>query len=200
MYIAEIPNRSSPPAILLRESYRQAGKVKTRTLANVTHWPAEQIEAFRRVLRGETLVPANEALVVDRTLPHGHVLAVLGTLRRLGLERILHSRPSRARTLVVAMIVARILDPQSKLATARGLDDETALNSLGEELGLGDADADALYEAMDWLLPRQAGIEKRLAKQIEKLRKRFGLTRVVLVGDRGMLTSARIKEDLRPID
>jgi len=271
MYIAEIPNRSSPPAILLRESYRQAGKVKTRTLANVTHWPAEPIEAFRRVLRGETLVPANEALVVDRTLPHGHVLAVLGTLRRLGLERILHSRPSCARTLVVAMIVARILDPQSKLATARGLDDETALNSLGEELGLGDADADALYEAMDWLLPRQAGIEKRLAKkhlqdgalvlydvtssyfegvkcplakrgynrdgkkgklqivygllctaagcpvavevfegntadpktlakQIEKLRKRFGLTRVVLVGDRGMLTSARIKEDLRPID
>ena len=172
MYIATIPNRSSPPAILLRESYRQAGKVKTHTVANLTRWPADKIEAFRRVLRGETLVPVNEALVVERTLPHGHVLAVLGTLRRLGLERVLHSRPRRQRALVVAMIVARILDPRSKRATARGLDDETsipvgiaALSSLGEELGLGDADADELYEAMDWLLPRQAAIEKKLAKK-----------------------------------
>ncbi len=165
MYIATIPNRSSPPAILLRESYRQAGKVKTHTVANLTRWPADKIEAFRRVLRGETLVPVNEALTVERTLPHGHVLAVLGTLRRLGLERVLHSRPSRQRALVVAMIAARILDPRSKLATARGLDGETALSSLGEELGLGDADADALYEAMDWLRPRQAAIEKKLAKK-----------------------------------
>ena len=278
MYIATIPNRSSPPAILLRESYRQAGKVKSRTVTNLTRWPAEQVESFRRVLRGETLVSVHEALVVERTLPHGHTLAVLGTLRRLGLERVLHSRPSRQRTLVVAMIAARILDPRSKLATARGLDDETAipvgiaaLSSLGEELGLGDTDADELYEAMDWLLPRQAAIEKKLAKkhlqdgslvlydvsssyfegikcplakrghcrdgkkgklqiacglmcttdgcpvavevfegnpadpktlacQIEKLRKRFGLTRLILVGDRGMLTSARIEEELRPID
>ena len=271
MYIATIPNRSSPPAILLRESYRQAGKVKTRTVTNLTQWPAEQIETFRRVLRGETLVPVNEALVIERTLPHGHVVAVLGTLRRLGLERILHSRPSRERALVVAMIVARILDPRSKLATARGLDDETALSSLSEELGLGDNDADALYEAMDWLRPRQAAIEKKLAKkhlqdgalvlydvtssyfegtqcplakrgkcrdgkkgklqivyglmcttegcpvavevfegntadpktlacQIDKLRKRFGLTRLILVGDRGMLTCARIEEALRPIE
>ncbi len=271
MYIATIPNRSSPPAILLRESYRQAGKVKSRTVTNLTHWPAERIEAFRRVLRGETLVPVNEALVIERTLPHGHVVAVLGTLRRLGLERILHSRPRRQRALVVAMIVARILDPRSKLATARGLDDETALSSLGEELGLDDVDADTLYEAMGWLLPRQAAIEKKLAKQhlqdgalvlydvtssyfegtqcplakrghcrdgkkgkrqivygllctaagcpvavevfegntadpktlacqIEKLRKRFGLTRLILVGDRGMLTCARIEEELRPID
>ena len=94
MYIATIPNRSSPAAILLRESYRQAGKVKTRTVTNLTHWPAERVEAFRRVLRGETLVPVHEALTVERTLPHGHTLAVLGTLRRLGLERVLHSRPS----------------------------------------------------------------------------------------------------------
>ena len=172
MYIAAIPNRSSPPAMLLRESDRQAGKGKSHTVANLTRWPADKIEAFRRVLRGETLVPVNEALVVERTLPHGHVLAVLGTLRRLGLERVLHSRPRRQRALVVAMIVARILDPRSKLATARGLDDETAipvgiaaLSSLGEELGLGDTDADELYEAMDWLLPRQAAIEKKLAKK-----------------------------------
>ncbi len=137
MYVAEIPNRSSPPAILLRESYREGGKVKTRTLANLSRWPPEQIEALRRVLAGETVVPVSEALVVERTLPHGHVLAVLGTLRRLGLERILHSRPGRERDGVVAMIVARILDPRSKLATARGLDDATASSSPGEALGLG---------------------------------------------------------------
>ena len=115
MYIATIPNRSSPPAILLRENYRAGGKVKTRTLGNVTHWPAEKVQSLRRVLRNETLVPVHEALAIERTLPHGHVVAVLGTLRRLGLERTLHSRPSRERALVVAMIVARILDPRSKL-------------------------------------------------------------------------------------
>ena len=119
MYIATIPNRSSPPAILLRESYRQDGTVKTRTLANLTHWPPAQREALRRVLRGDTLVAPEDAFEIIRSLPHGHVVAVLGTLRRLGLEAILSAKKSQQRDLVVAMIVARLLDPRSKLATAR---------------------------------------------------------------------------------
>jgi len=119
MYIATVPNRSSPPAILLRESYRQDGTVKTRTLANLTHWPPAQREALRRVLRGDTLVAPEDAFEIIRSLPHGHVVAVLGTLRRLGLEAILSAKKSQQRDLVVAMIVARLLDPRSKLATAR---------------------------------------------------------------------------------
>ena len=271
MYVAVIPNRSSPPAVLLRESYRQGGKVKTRTLANLTHWPSEKVEALRRVLRGEALVPPAEALQIDRSLPHGHVAAVLGTLHRLGLDRLVSTKRNRARDLVVAMIAARVVDPQSKLATARGLDPETAGTSLGEALGLGSAEAEELYAAMDWLLPRQTKMErdlaarhleegtlvlydvtssyfegtkcplgrrgysrdgkrgklqivygllctyegcpvavevfegntsdpKTLANQITKLRKRFGLHRVVLVGDRGMITTARIEEELQPIE
>jgi transposase len=270
MYVATVPNRASPPAVLLRESYRQGGKVKTRTLANLTHWPSAKVEALRRVLRGEALVPPAEALQIERSLPHGHVAAVLGTLHRLGLDRLVCTKRNRDRDLVVAMIVARIVDPQSKLATARGLDAETAGTSLGEALGLGSAEAEELYAAMDWLLPRQTKMErelaarhleegtlvlydvtssyfegtkcplgrrgysrdgkrdklqivygllcthegcpvavevfegntsdpKTLANQIAKLRKRFGLHRVVLVGDRGMITTARIEEELRPI-
>ncbi len=269
MYIATVPNRSSPPAYLLRESYRENGKVKNRTLANLSSLPIQQIERLRRVFRGEELVSPDDAFEIERSLPHGHVAAVLGTLRRIGLEPILASKRSPQRDLVVAMIVARILEPHSKLATARGLDAETATSSLADVLELESASADELYEAMEWLQARQAKIEQKLAKkhlhdgtlilydvtstyfegrtcplakfgynrdgkrdklqivfgvlcnaegcpvavevfegntadpntvakQIRKLRDRFGLTRVVLVGDRGMLTEARIREDLAP--
>src|SRR5215510_3718286 len=271
MYIATIPNRSSPPAILLRESYRQDGKVKTRTLANLTHWPPAQREALRRVLRGETLVAPEDAFEIIRSLPHGQVAAVLGTLRRLGLDALLAAQQSRQRDLVIAMIVARLIDPQSKLATARSWHPETALTSLGQTLGVAAADARALYQAMDWLRRRQAPLETALAQRhlregtlalydltstyfeghtcplaqfghsrdgkkgkvqivfglvcnaegcpvavevfegntgdpttvapvIAKLRQRFHLPRVVLVGDRGLLTDARIREDLKPVE
>ena len=271
MYIATIPNRSSPPAILLRESYREDGQVKTRTLANLTHWPPAQREALRRVLRGETLVAPEDAFEIMRSLPHGHVAAVLGTLRRLGLDALLAAQKSRQRDLVVAMIVARLIDPQSKLATARSWHPETALTSLGQTLGVAAADARALYQAMDGLRRRQPPLETALAKRhlsegtlalydltstsfeghtcplaqfghsrdgkkgkvqivfglvcnaagcpiavevfegnpgdpttvapvITKLRQRFHLRRVVLVGDRGLLTDARIREELKPVE
>ena len=271
MYIESVPNRNSPPCILLRESYRQGGKVRKRTLANLTHWPAEVVEALRRALRDDTGVQSLEqAVEVVRSRPHGHVAAVLGALRRCGLERLLSARRCRERDAVVAMIVARILDPRSKLATARGLNGETLSSSLGELLGLQDADADELYAALDWLLQRQERIENALAKrhlvertlvlydvsttyfdgrtcplarlghshdgkphrlqivfgllcdrhgcpiavevfpgntsesktfvaQIQKVRQRFRVTRVVWVGDRGMITQARIEQDLRGV-
>lgn len=276
MYIATVPNRSSPPAILLRESRRQGKKVKTRTLANLTHWSAEKLEALRRVLADEGGPAGPSArregspeFEIQRSLPHGHVAAVLGTLRRLGVERIVASKCGPARNLVVAMIVARVIDPRSKLATARGLGRETAFTTLGEALGVSAATEDDLYAAMDWLLPRQAAMEKAFAarhlaehtlvlydvtstyyegrtcplarfghnrdgkknklqivfgllcnaegcpvgvevfegntadpktltKQIDKIQGRFKLKRVVLVGDRGMLTEARIEQELRP--
>jgi len=270
MYIATIPNRTSSPAILLRAGYREEGKVKTRTLANITHWPPEKIEALRQLLRGKSLIPASGAFEIQRSLPHGHVVAVLGTMRRIGLDSIIASRRTRQRELVVAMIVARIIDPCSKLATARGLGKETAFSTLGEMLDVESADEDELYEAMDWLLVRQAAIEAKMAKrhlsegtlvlydvtstyfegrtcplakfghnrdgkknkpqivfgllcnvegcpvavevfdgdtgdpstlatQIQKLRKRFRLNRVVMVGDRGMLTDTRIQKELKPV-
>src|SRR5262249_51635642 len=160
-----VPNRSSPPAILLRESYRQDGTVKTRTLANLTHWPPAQREALRRILRGDTLVAPEDAFEIIRSLPHGHVVAVLGTLRRLGVEAIMAANKSRQRDLVVAMIVARLLAPRSQLATARSWNPDTALTSLGQTLGVASADARALYHAMDWLLRRQPQIEIALAKR-----------------------------------
>jgi len=270
MYIATIPNRTSPPAILLRAGYREEGKVKTRTLANITHWPPEKIEALRQLLSGKSLIPASGAFEIQRSLPHGHVVAVFGTMRRIGLDCIIASRRTRQRELVVAMIVARIIDPCSKLATARGLGKETAFSTLGEMLDVESADEDDLYEAMDWLLVRQAAIEAKMAKrhlsegtlvlydvtstyfegrtcplakfghnrdgkknkpqivfgllcnvegcpvavevfdgdtgdpstlatQIQKLRKRFRLNRVVMVGDRGMLTDTRIQKELKPV-
>src|SRR5262245_31074427 len=270
MYIATIPNRSSPPAILLRESYRQGGQVKTRTLANLTDWPPAQLDALRHVLRGDLLVAPEDAFEIVRSLPHGHVAAVLGTVRRLGVDRLIAAKKSWHRELVLAMIVARLLTPQSKLATARGLGPETASTSLGDTLGIAAADADALYTAMDWLLPRQPRIEAALAArhladgslvlcdltstyfegrtcplaqfghsrdgkkgkvqivvglvcnaagcpvavevfpgntsdpttlapQLQKLRSQFHLQRVVVVGDRGLLTEARIREELQPV-
>ena len=271
MYIDVVPNRSSPPAILLRESFWKDGKVRKRTLANLSKLPPHLIDALRRRLKGAppSDTPLQDAFDIVRSLPHGHVAAALSSLRHCGLESLIASRRSRQRDLVVAMIVARILDPRSKLATARGLSSQTATDTLPEMLGLADADANELYQAMDWLLQRQAAIETRLAdkhlkegalvlydltstwfegrhcplarhgysrdrkrgylqlvfgllctregwplaieafqgdtadpstlaSQVNKLRKRFGLSRVALVGDRGLLTEARIREDLQP--
>jgi transposase len=270
MYVESVPNRHSPPAILLRESFRQNGKIVKRTLANLSAWPASQIDLLRRVLKGESLVSPAEAFQIQRSAPHGHVAAALGTLRRLGLEPILSRSPGPERNLVVAMIVARILEPSSKLATARGLHPDTATSSLAAVLGLEETiDEMQLYRSLDWLLARQASIENALAKrhlaegslvlydvsstyfegrhcplarfghsrdersgnpqivfglltnsegcpvavevfegntgdpttvasQITKLRQRFQLKKLILVGDRGMLTSARIREDLQP--
>src|SRR5690349_14679011 len=137
MYVAVIPNRGSPPAVLLRESYRESGKTKNRTLANLSGWPPERVEQLRAVLRGERLLPA-AAVEVVRALPHGHVLAALGTARRIELDALLPRRaPQRRRDLALALIVGRLLDPAAKLATARMLDPATASHSLGETLGLG---------------------------------------------------------------
>ena len=270
MYVASVPNRRSRPAILLRESYRQDGKVKSRTLANISHLAPRQIEALRLALAGSlapSATPLPESFRISRSLPHGHVAAVLGCLRNLRLDSILAPSSSRQRDLVVAMIVARIIDPASKLATARGLHSDTLHHSLGDLLHLDSSDETELYEAMDWLLPQQARIEQALAKshlsqgglvlydltstyfegrhcplaklghsrddksgklqivfglltnavgcpvavevfagntadpktvanQVVKLRQRFGLSDMVLIGDRGMITSARIREDL----
>jgi hypothetical protein len=270
MYVTSVPNRGSPPAILLRESYRDNGKVKTRTLANLSHWPEHKVENFKRALKGlPPAVDLSEAFEITRSLPHGHVAAVLGTARALGIDELLDSVPSRQRDLVMAMLVAQVIAPASKLATARGLRAETATSSLGQVLGVSACDEDDLYAAMDWALERKDGVEnalaarhlvngtlvlydvssaafegrtcplgkighardgvkgrlqivygllcspagipiaievfegstadpKTLAAQITKLKTRFGLARVCLVGDRGMLTNARIRDEIRP--
>jgi transposase len=163
MYITEVPNRNSPPAVLLRESYREEGQVKNRTLANLSKLPPETIEGLRRVLKGETLVAPEEAFEIERTLPHGHVAAVLGTLRKLKLQTLIGSRRSRMRDLVVSMIVSRVIHPMSKLATAQGMKKDTAFTSLGEILGLEGVEDREMYEAMDWLLARKERIERKLA-------------------------------------
>jgi hypothetical protein len=165
MYIDVVPNRTSPPAVLLRESYRVGKQTKKRTLANLSALPPEAVEVLRRALRGQKLVPLEEAFQVERGRAHGHVAAVLGTLRKLGLESLLSARPCRERDLAVGMIVARILDPASKLATARGLGAETAFSTLAGELGLEEASVDELYAALDWLLERQDRIERKLAQR-----------------------------------
>src|SRR4029453_10557886 len=166
MYVAVVPNRGSPPAILLRESYREAGKTKNRTLANLSRWPAERIEQLRAVLRGDRLVPAAEAVEIVHSLPHGHVLATLGPARRIALDAVLPPRaPQRRRDLAVALIVARLLEPAAKLATARMLDPATASHSLGEVLGLGKVAAKEVYAALDWLGREQPFIEAQLARR-----------------------------------
>src|ERR1700738_1983338 len=270
MYVAVIPNRGGPPAILLRESYRQAGKTKNRTLANLSRWPAERIEQLRAVLRGDKLLPAAAAVEIVRALPHGHVLAALGTARRIALDPGLPRRaPQRRRDLALVLIVARLLEPAAKLATARMRPPATASHSLGEMLGLGKVVAKEVYAALDWLGREQPFIEATLARrrlkdgalllydvtstylegrccelaqhgysrdhradrpqlviglmcaadgcpvavevfegntadpatlsaQIDKLKQRFQLQRVVMVGDRGVLTSARIEQTLQP--
>ena len=161
MYVATVPNRNSPPAILLREGYREGGKVKNRTLANLSKLPPAAVEAIRRVLKGEQLVSTDELfeIVEDGSPAHGNVEAVLTAMRRLGFAGLLCSRSSRQRDLVVAMVAARILKPQSKLALSRSWSGTT----LADMVGIGEADEDEMYEAMDWLLERQDNIEKKLA-------------------------------------
>jgi transposase len=273
MYVERIPNRNSPPAILLRESYRDGDKFKRRTLANLSDWPEARIEALRLVLRDEAVAPTDqETVTLLRSLPHGHVAAALGTLRKIGLDRVLSQggvQPRREVMLCVAMLVARLIDPASKLATARCLTDDTATSSLGQVLSLGPVDEQELYEALDWLLGQQQRIERALARrhlehgtlvlydvtstyfegrtcplakrgynrdgkrgklqivlglmctaegcpvavevfegnvgdpstlasQIDKLKQRFRLKQIVLVGDRGMITEARINETIKP--
>lgn len=270
MYIESVPNRNSPPAILLRESYRDGDKIKKRTIANLSDWPTQIVEGLRTLLKGGKVAPANqESIIVRRALPHGHVAAVLGTLRGIGLDRVLGPARNRCRDLVTAMIVMRLLAPASKLATARMLDPLTAASSLGEVMGLGPVDEDELYVALDWLDERQEAIEKALARkhlhdgtlvlydvsssylegrccdlarlgynrdgkqgklqivygllcapdgcpvaievfegdtgdprtlaaQIDKVKKRFALDRVALVGDRGMITQARLDAEIAP--
>jgi len=253
-----VPNRKSRPAILLREGWREGGRVRKRTLANLTNWPEAKVEALRLVLSGREMVPKDEFYSVERSIPHGHVEAVLGTIRKLGVDKLIGSRPCRERELVLAMIAQRIIDPCSKLATTRQWHETT----LARELGVEEVDEDELYGAMDWLLGRQRRIENKLARrhldegavvlydltsssyygrtcplatlghnrdgkklpcivyglladaqgrpvsvdvyrgntgdpstvpdQVDKLRGRFGLSRVVLVGDRGMLTDTQI--------
>jgi transposase len=163
MYIAIIPNRDSPPAVLLREGYREDGKVKTRTLANLSKLPAEAIDVLGQVLKGKQMVSTDEVfkVVEDGSRGHGHAEAVLTAMRRLGFSGLLNTRPSRQRDLVVAMVAARILQPQSKLATTRWWSSTT----LPETLGVSPTDEDELYEALDWLLEHQANIEKKLAKR-----------------------------------
>lgn len=272
MYIEVVPNRDSKPCILLRESYRQDGKVCKRTLANLSKLPMEAIEGLRALLRGGAVVEDfPQSFEIVRSQPYGHVAAVLGTLRQIGLDHDLDPQRCTERDLVVAMIVARILEPGSKLATARGLGQEAPLSALVEELDLLDVDERKLYAALDWLYVRQDAIEQRLAgrhlqegslvlydvtstyfeghscplaqlgysrdgkkgtlqivfgllcnqegcpvavevfagntadpktltPQVEKVRKKFGLKRVIFVGDRGMLTSARLREDFHGVE
>ena len=271
MYIERVPNRNSPPAVLLRESYREGGKVKKHTIANLSDWPDARIEEFRAFLKGAKVTAApEEAFEITRSRPHGHVAAVLASLRRLNVHTLVDRSGSTNRDIIEALIVARVVDPCSKLATVRGLHEGTLSSSLGELLGIENIDEDDVYAAMDWLVARQEKMEKALAKrhledgtlvlydlsstwyeghtcplaargysrdgkkgtlqinfgllcdrdgrpvavevfegntadpstiaaQVDKLRKRFKLERVVLVGDRGMITSARIRDDLKPV-
>ncbi|MFC1642935.1 IS1634 family transposase, partial [Myxococcota bacterium] len=166
MYIETVPNRGSPPAILLREGWREGGKVKKRTLANLSDWPDHKVQALAAVLKGKAVVgDIQQAFEVVRSLPHGHVTAVLRTLQKLKLDQVLSRTPSSARALCVAMIVSRIVSPCSKLSLARGLADDTADSSLGELLGVQNADEEQCYAAMDWLLERQSAIESALAQR-----------------------------------
>ncbi|WP_420065245.1 IS1634 family transposase [Microcystis aeruginosa] len=166
MYIEKVPNRNSPPAVLLRESYREGDQVKKRTLANLSKLPDDIIDNLKLALKGATLsmtegIPNHFEVI--RSLPHGHVMAILETIKKLDLDKIISEKSSRIRNLVVAMIVARIINPKSKLATARGFNSETCSQSLGQLLDLEKADEDELYNALDWLLEKQEKIEKHLA-------------------------------------
>lgn len=161
MYIDIVPNRNSRPTALLREGWREGKKTFVRTLSNISHWPAHQVQALRDVLKGKRLVPADELISVERTTPHGHVEAILGTIKKLKLDKMISSRPCKEKNLVLAMIAERLLNPCSKLATTRVWHSTT----LAEELSVKDANEEDLYEAMDWLTNRQARIEGKLAKQ-----------------------------------
>jgi len=159
MHIEVVPNRTSPPAVLLRESYREGERVRKRTLANLSALSVDQVDTIRRALKGEKLVPVAELFEIVRSVHHGHVQAVLTAIKQLGLESLIASRPSRERDLIVAMVTARILEPASKLATTRWWH----TTSVAEVFGVTDADEDDLYAALDWLITRQEHIEKKLA-------------------------------------
>ena len=168
MYIERVPNRNSPPAVLLRESYREGDKVKKRTLANLSKLPEDVVENMKLALKGgqisiESGMPSNFEVI--RSLPHGHVAAILETMKKLGLSQIISKQSSRKKNLVLAMIVARIINPKSKLATCRGFNHQTCSNSLGQLLNLENAKEDELYEALDWLLEQQSEIEDKLAEK-----------------------------------
>jgi len=271
MYIEVVPNRKSKPTILLREGRREGRRVVKTTLANLTKWPNHVVEGLRVLLKGGVALDRKDPrLKVTRSLPHGHVAAVLGTIRQLGIDRMIGSRRSKQRDLVVGMIASRILSPSSKLATVREWRDESALSSLGEELDIGGVDEQDVYAAMDWLCKRQAKIEQQLAArhlkdgclvlcdvsasyytgthcelakfghkkdrklgvpeivyglicdhegrpvgvevfegntsdpkvfsaQMVKIRQRFGIENLILVGDRGLVTQARITDELAGI-
>jgi len=271
MYIETVPNRNSPPCTLLREAYREGGKVKKKTIANLTHWAPKVVEGLRVLLKGGRVTSVEESNDFDivRSLSHGHVAAIFGEIRVLKLDRLLLSRNCPEKSLALALIASRIINPQSKIATARALWAETASTTLAETVGIESFTDAELYGAMDWLLERQPHIETALAKrhlrdgtlvlydltstyfeghscplakigysrdgkkgtpqivfglltdstgcpvsvevfdgnyadaktlssQIQKIKSRFGLSRVIMVGDRGMLTEARIRDDLRP--
>jgi transposase len=276
MFIETVPNRDSPPAVLLRESYRdEHGRSQKRTLANLSKLPRDVIDALKALLRGGTVIGTGPGeLEIERALPHGHVAAALGTIRKIALDRLILSTTKDAASrrhcdLIVAMIVDRLVEARSKLGFVRAVDDETAASSLGAVLRLGKVQEREAYEALDWLVERQVRIENGLARrhlqdgvlvlydvsssyfegrrcplaqyghsrdhrddrlqivygllctreglpiavevfdgntadpatlsvQVEKLKDRFGISRLVLVGDRGMITSARVRDDLRP--
>src|SRR6202030_3659626 len=276
MFIETVPNRESPPAVLLRESYRdEQGRSQKRTLANLSKLPLDVIDAFKALLKGGTVIGTGpEELEIERSLPHGHVAAVLGMIRKIALDRLILSRDKDAASrrhcdLVVAMMVDRLIEPRSKLGFVRAVDQETANSSLGAVLGLGKVKEHEVYDALDWLFARQERIENGLARrhlqdgvlvlydvtssyfegrrcplaryghsrdhrgdrpqivygllctreglpvavevfdgntadpatlrsQVEKLKDRFAISRLVMVGDRGMITSARIGADLKP--
>ena len=162
MYIDIVPNRTSPPAILLRESVREGKHVRKRTVANLSGLSIKQAEAMRDVLKGKHLAPIEDAFEVTRTQAHGHVEAVRSAMRQLGFDRLIDKQASRERSLVVAMVVGRIIAPEaSKLGMTQAWSDTT----LADDLGIADADENELYAAMDWLLERQGRIEKKLAKR-----------------------------------
>ena len=167
MYIETVPNRNSRPAILLREGWRGGRRTRKRTLANLSDWPAEKLHALQAVLKGDYRgrTPGDDGFSIERTRPHGHVAAVLSVLQRLKLDRLLAAQRGPERDAVIAMIVARVLEPRSKLATARELRATTLSSTLGELLDLSDGDEELLYRAMDWLLPRQDKLERALAKR-----------------------------------
>jgi len=161
MYIDEVPNRNSPPAILLRESTREGSKIHKRTIANLSKWPRSRIEKLRRLLKDEPLFSPDEISVTTQTRQHGNVELVVRAMRKLGFSKLLHRSRSRQRDLVVAMTAQRLLKPDSKLGSVRLINNTT----LGDELGLGDFDEDDLYGAMDWLVENQGAVEKRLARR-----------------------------------
>ncbi len=269
-HVDSIPNRNSPPAILLRQAWREGKRIRRRTIANLSKLPPALVDGIRTVVRGGAAFERIEdAFPIHRALPHGHVAAILGTCQQLGLGRILHRNPSRTRDLALAAVAARALNPASKLATARRLSPESADSSLGPILNLGPVHGNEVLHMLDWLLERQPWIEKSLANrhlhggamvlydvtssylegrrcplarfgysrdgkkdrqqmvfgllctpdgcpvavqvfpgntadpttvaaQVQKVRRRFRIEHLALVGDRGMLTSARIREDLQP--